>query len=243
MVISSGPSKAWASALFDSVDMKKVLRRPKAVIFDMDGLLIESEKHYRDSFLAASDEGGHGMAVDVYQRVCGSPWDVITTTIRSEYGEDFPMDAFRDAWLRHLAIQMADGVALKDGVLEILDLLDELHIPRAIATSSGHESVNRHLGPFDLTRRFDHILARGDYAEPKPSPHPYLSAAKRLGFAPEDCLSLEDSYHGVQSAWSAGTQTIMVPDVAPATDAMREKCVAICDSLLDVAEMLRAASR
>ncbi|UHS60517.1 HAD family phosphatase [Agrobacterium vaccinii] len=221
--------------------MALMLRRPKAVIFDMDGLLIESEKHYRDAFLAASEEGGHGMVVDVYQRVCGSPWDVITKTIRTEYGEDFPMEAFRDAWLRHLAIQMADGVALRGGVLEILDLLDEMGLPRAIATSSGHESVNRHLGPFDLLRRFDHILARGDYAEPKPSPLPYLTAAERLGIDPRDCVALEDSYHGVQSAWSAGTQTIMVPDVAPATDAMREKCVAICDSLFDVAELLKAS--
>lgn len=220
--------------------MAALLRRPKAVIFDMDGLLIESEKHYRDSFLAASDEGGHGMAVEVYQRVCGSPWDVITKTIRTEYGQDFPMDTFRDAWLRHLAISMADGVALKDGVLDILDLLDDLGLPRAIATSSGHESVNRHLGPFDVLRRFDHILARGDYAEPKPSPLPYLTAAKRLGIDPRDCVALEDSYHGVQSAWSAGTQTIMVPDVAPATDKMREKCVAICDDLFDVAALLKS---
>ncbi len=221
--------------------MAALLRRPKAVIFDMDGLLIESEKHYRDSFLAASDEGGHGMAVEVYQRVCGSPWDVITKTIRTEYGQDFPMDTFRDAWLRHLAISMADGVALKDGVLDILDLLDDLGLPRAIATSSGHESVNRHLGPFDVLRRFDHILARGDYAEPKPSPLPYLTAAERLGIEPRDCVALEDSYHGVQSAWSAGTQTIMVPDVAPATDTMREKCVAVCDNLFDVADLIRNA--
>jgi beta-phosphoglucomutase-like phosphatase (HAD superfamily) len=218
--------------------MGQLLRRPKAVIFDMDGVLIESEKHYRDSFLAASDEGGHGMSVEVYQRVCGSPWDTITTTIRTEYGDDFPMSAFRDAWLRHLAIQMADGVALKAGVVEILDLLDTLGLPRAIATSSGHDSVNRHLGPFDILKRFDHIVARGDYSEPKPSPLPYLTAAARLGVAPEDCLSVEDSYHGVQSAWSAGTQTVMVPDVAPSTDAMREKCVAICDSLFDVATLL-----
>lgn len=221
--------------------MERFLRRPKAVIFDMDGLLIESEKHYRDSFLAASDEGGHGMAVEVYQRVCGSPWEVITKTIRAEYGQDFPMDAFRDAWLRHLAIQMAEGVALRPGVVEILDLLDELRLPRAIATSSDHESVKRHLAPFDLIRRFDHIVARGDYTEPKPSPLPYLTAAKRLGIDPTDCLALEDSYHGVQSASSAGMQTIMVPDVAPATAAMREKCIDICDSLFDVAELLKAS--
>lgn len=217
-------------------------RLPRAVIFDMDGLLIESEKLYRDSFLAASEEGGHGLPVELYQRVCGSPWDMITRTITTEHGADFPMDTFRDAWLRHLAIQMADGVALKSGVYQILDLLDDLGLPRAIATSSRHESVNRHLGPFNLIQRFHHIVAREDYTEPKPAPTPYLTAAKRLGIDPADCLALEDSYHGVQSASSAGTMTIMVPDVAPQTELMQTKCVAICGNLTEVADMIRLAA-
>lgn len=217
-------------------------RMPKAVIFDMDGLLIDSETLYRDSFLAASQEGGHDLPVELYQRVCGSPLDVISGTIIAEHGADFPMAAFRDAWLRHLAIGMAGGVALKPGVVAMLDLLDDLKLPRAIATSSRHESVNRHLGPYNLLARFDHIVAREDYEEPKPAPMPYLTAAKRLGVAPEDCMALEDSYHGVQSASSAGTMAVMVPDVAPATEIVREKCVAICSGLSDVAALLLAAS-
>ncbi len=207
----------------------------------MDGLLIESETLYRDSFLAASDEGGHGMRVETYQKVCGSPWDVITGTIFADYGADFPIDTFRDAWLRHLAVLMAEGVALKPGVIEILDLLDRLDIRRAIATSSRHESVTRHLGPYDLLRRFDTIVARGDYTDPKPSPMPYLTAAKRLGIDPGQCLALEDSYHGVRSATSAGMLTIMVPDVAPPTDEMREKCIAVSNDLHTVAGLLQKA--
>lgn len=216
-------------------------RMPKAVIFDMDGLLIDSEALYRDSFVAASQEGGHDLPVELYQRVCGSPWDVISGTIIAEHGAEFPMNAFRDAWLRHLATSMAGGVALKEGVVAMLDLLDDLRLPRAIATSSRHESVNRHLGPHDLLARFDHIVAREDYTEPKPAPMPYLTAAKRLGVAPEDCMALEDSHPGVQSASSAGTMTVMVPDVAPVTQRMREKCVAICSNLSDVAALLFAA--
>ena len=205
------------------------------------GLLIESETLYRDSFLAASDEGGHGMRVETYQKVCGSPWDVITGTIFADYGADFPIDTFRDAWLRHLAVLMAEGVALKPGVIEILDLLDRLDIRRAIATSSRHDSVTRHLGPYDLLRRFDTIVARGDYTDPKPSPMPYLTAAKRLGIDPGQCLALEDSYHGVRSASSAGMLTIMVPDVAPPTDEMREKCIAVSSDLHTVAGLLQKA--
>ncbi|NTA79870.1 HAD family phosphatase [Agrobacterium tumefaciens] len=214
---------------------------PHAVVFDMDGLLIESETLYRDSFLAASDEGGHGMLVETYQKVCGSPWDVITGTIFADYGADFPIDSFRDAWLRHLAVMMAEGVALKPGVVEILDLLDRLDIRRAIATSSRHDSVTRHLGPYDLLKRFDTIVARGDYSEPKPSPMPYLTAAKRLGIDPSRCLALEDSWHGVRSASSAGMMTIMVPDVAPPTEEMREKCIAVSSDLHAVAGLLQQA--
>jgi HAD superfamily hydrolase (TIGR01509 family) len=214
---------------------------PHAVVFDMDGLLIESEALYRDSILAASDEGGHGMRVETYQKVCGSPWDVITGTIFADYGADFPIDTFRDAWLRHLAVMMAEGVALKPGVIEILDLLDRLDIRRAIATSSRHDSVTRHLGPHDLLKRFDTIVARGDYAEPKPSPMPYLTAAKRLDIEPGHCLALEDSWHGVRSASSAGMMTIMVPDVAPPTDEMREKCIAVSNDLHAVASLLQNA--
>ncbi|CVI59161.1 MULTISPECIES: HAD family hydrolase [Agrobacterium] len=212
--------------------------RPQAVIFDMDGLLIESERLYRDSFLAASDEGGHGMKVETYQKVCGSPWDVITGAIVADYGADFPIDSFRDAWLRHLGLMMAEGVALKPGVIEILDLLDRLDIRRAIATSSRHDSVTRHLGPYDLLRRFDTIVARGDYTEPKPAPMPYLTAARRLSLDPGRCLALEDSYSGVRSATSAGMITIMVPDVAPPTEEMREKCVAVASDLHAVVAML-----
>jgi HAD superfamily hydrolase (TIGR01509 family) len=211
---------------------------PHAVVFDMDGLLIESETLYRDSFLAASEEGGHGMKVETYQKVCGSPWDVITGTIFADYGADFPMATFRDAWLRHLGLMMADGVALKPGVVEILDLLDRLDIRRAIATSSRHDSVTRHLGPYDLLRRFDAIVARGDYTEPKPAPMPYLTAARRLSLEPGCCLALEDSYSGVRSASSAGMMTIMVPDVAPPTEEMRERCIAVASDLHDVAAML-----
>ncbi|OVE91589.1 HAD family hydrolase [Agrobacterium tumefaciens] len=214
---------------------------PQAVVFDMDGLLIESERLYRDSFLAASDEGGHGMKVETYQKVCGSPWDVITGTIFADYGADFPIDSFRDAWLRHLGVMMADGVALKPGVIDILDLLERLDIRRAIATSSRHDSVTRHLGPHDLLRRFDTIVARGDYTEPKPAPMPYLTAARRLSLDPGRCLALEDSYSGVRSATSAGMLTIMVPDVAPPTEEMREKCVAVASDLHAVASLLQKA--
>ena len=219
--------------------MGPLISLPAAVIFDMDGVLIDTERHYLVSFLKASEEGGHGLPVALYHRVCGSPWDHITNTILAECGANFPMAAFREAWLRHLAQATADGIALKPGVATLLDLLDEIGLPRAIATSSRQAAVERHLGAHGILHRFDHVVAREDYRDPKPSPHPYLTAAERLGIAPAQCLALEDSYHGVRSAFSAGAMTVMVPDVAPATDEMRSCCVAICNGLPEVADLLQ----
>ena len=119
-----------------------------------------------------------------------------------------------------------------------LDRLDELRLPRAIATSSSHDAVYRQLTPHDLLHRFGAIVANGDYKRGKPFPDPFLVAAERLGVAPRDCLALEDSHNGVRAAHAAGMMTIMVPDLLEATDEMRDLCVTIAETLHEVREML-----
>ena len=91
------------------------------------------------------------------------------------------------------AARLADGAPVKTGVSELLDHLDTLCLPRAIATSSGREAVERHLVPAGLYARFDAVIAAGDYARGKPHPDPFLAAAGRLGVDASLCLALEDS--------------------------------------------------
>jgi beta-phosphoglucomutase-like phosphatase (HAD superfamily) len=86
--------------------------------------------------------------------------------------------------------------------------------------------------------RFHAVIAAGDYARGKPHPDPFLTAARRLGVAPADCLALEDSHNGVRAAAAAGMMTVMVPDLLPATPEMRALTVAVVDSLHDVAALL-----
>ena len=114
-----------------------------------------------------------------------------------------------------------NGVALKAGVVELLDHLDALGLPAAIATSSNPAMVERNLAQHGLTGRFKAIVARGDYEHGKPAPDPFLKAAERLGVAPEHCLALEDSHNGVRAAHAAGMMTIMVPDMLAATEEMQ----------------------
>jgi len=129
-------------------------------------------------------------------------------------------------------------LALKPGAIQLLDALDELGLPRAIATSSAHRTVQHHLAAHGLAERFDAIVGRGDYAAGKPAPDPFLKAAERLGVEPRLCLALEDSHNGVRSACAAGMMTVMVPDLVPPTEDIRSLCIAIAADLHGVRELL-----
>ncbi len=206
-------------------------RPPKAVIFDMDGLILDSEILYRKSVISAGEHSGLLVGPSVYEGMLGQPWAGISRLLKDHYGEDFDADAFRVTWLEHFDQLMALELNLKAGVVALLDTLDTYHIPRAICTSSSHHQVQHHLADFGILPRFDQIIAQGDYAHGKPAPDPYLTAAARLGIAPQDCLALEDSHNGIRSAAAAGMMAVMVPDLLPPTDEIRALATLVIDDL------------
>jgi HAD superfamily hydrolase (TIGR01509 family) len=215
---------------------------PAAVVFDMDGLLFDTETLYQEAALLAAAEGGHPATADIFFQLIGVPWTRGRELLLGHFGEDFPVDEFVTVWVRHFEAIAATRLALKPGVVELLDLLDALRLPRAIATSSSHRTVEQHLDAGGLTGRFDAIVGAGDYAHGKPAPDPFLAAAARLGVAPGECLALEDSHNGVRSAVAAGMMTIMVPDLLPPTDEIRRLCVTVADDLHEVRRLILAAA-
>lgn len=217
-------------------------RPPKAVIFDMDGLLVDTESVYREAMIATAVADGLEFPDELFLRLIGLSWPANAQILQAHYGDGFDPEAFKVASMGRFHELVAAEVALKAGVREILDLLDVLSLPRAIATSSGHESVRHHIGGHGLLERFHAILAAGDYARAKPAPDPYLRAAEALGVDPADCLALEDSHNGVRAASAAGMMTIMVPDLLHPTDEMHELCVRIARDLHEVEALLRAAA-
>lgn len=219
----------------------KLPRRPAAVIFDMDGLLFDTENLYRAALFAVAEEGGHAMTDDLFHSMIGSPWRTNRVLILDHFGADFPADALRDAAHDRMHELMVAGPYLKPGAIDLLDTLDDLGLPRAIATSSRHPEVQRNLTAHALTERFHHVVAFGDYAAGKPEPHPFLTAAERLGVAPADCLALEDSYPGVRSAQAAGTMAVMVPDLLHPIPEIAALCVHVAADLHEVRAMLIAA--
>jgi HAD superfamily hydrolase (TIGR01509 family) len=218
-----------------------VFPRPiKAVVFDMDGLLIDSEGLVREGMLKAAARLGFDMPIALCASMIGLPEAKGIQKIREHFGPDFPMERYLIEERAQINLLLAEGIALKTGVLEILDHLDALSLPRAVATSSSRRSARDHLTHNGVYDRFQAIVAREDVERHKPNPDPFLEAARRLDVAPEDCLALEDSHNGVRAAHAAGMMTVMVPDLLEPTEEMHDKCVAIAASLHHVLELVDA---
>src|SRR5260370_42238269 len=172
-------------------------RRPAAVVFDMDGLLFDTESLYQEALLLAAAEGGHDVQPDFFNQTVGLPWAQCRALLLSHLGETFAVDEFQEAWGRHFWMIAETRLSWKMGALELLDTLDQFRLPRAIATSSSRRTVERHLTAPKLMGRFAEIVGHGDYERGKPAPDP-----ERLGVEPHLCLALEDSHNGVRSASS-----------------------------------------
>ena len=209
----------------------------------MDGLLFDTETLYAETILTAAAEVGCAMSRDVFRQLVGRSRELNHRFLLEHYGADYPLTALIATWGRHFEALAVAGLPLKPGAAELLDLLDELQLSWAIATSNSHATVRRHLVAHGLTDRFHGVVAHGDYANGKPAPDPFLKAAEQLGVAPALCLALEDSHNGVRSASAAGMMTIMVPDLIPPTEEIHGLCTLVVDDLHAVCRLVDAGRR
>jgi len=212
----------------------------EAVIFDMDGLLLDSERLYRKAILESAAHMGFDFPDDFYATLVGIPGKDCELLIQSRFGADFPMPSFRATCRGRLDLLFDAGVPLKPGAAELLDYLEARGLPRAVATSTGRRTAEGHLRRAQVLHRFDAVITRDETAHGKPHPDPFLKAAAKLGVRPQHCLALEDSHNGIRSAHAAGTMTVMVPDLIDITEELRGLCVAVVRDLHDVRDMLRA---
>jgi len=193
----------------------------EAILFDMDGLLIDTESVYIDALQAAARTMGSEMPLDFCHSMIGIPGPVCDGMIQDFYGPDFALETFTAHFDDHAHRVLEAGV------------------PVGIATSSSQATVARHLGRAGLLDRFQAIATRDDVARGKPRPDVYIEAARRLGVPPEHCIAFEDSNTGLTAAHAAGTMAIMVPDILQPTDEVRAKCLHIAPDLHTVLRVLR----
>lgn len=211
-------------------------RRPRAVVFDLDGTLIDSEALVREAHFAACAELGVSMTDAQFLALVGMHREANDAQLRGYYGPDFPLETFIAATRAHVGERVAP---LKAGALEAMAAFDKIGLPFGLATSSRRPWVERHFGAHGLTHRFAAVVTRQDVVNGKPDPEPYVRASALLGAAPQDVLAIEDSHAGVRSAHAAGCMTVMVPDLLAADEEMRDKA-RVVGSLHEVCVLLRA---
>ena len=210
-----------------------------AVLLDMDGTLLDTERVYRSSLINALADLGYADGTAIAHAMVGIPAAQCEIMLRDHYGAALRVDDVRKAFFNYRDAMLRDGLPLKPGTLELLDALRDADRPMAIVTSSTRRAAEHHLSLAGIRSRFETILTHDDVTHGKPSPDLYLLAAERLGFHPNACVAVEDSIPGIAAAHGAATIPIMVPDIVQPPEDTRAKCAAVLPDLHAVLTMLR----
>lgn len=213
----------------------------EAALFDMDGLLIDTEAVYIEAYRLAAGAIGVEMPISLCHAMIGVPTAECEALIQHHFGPEFRVDHFQTTFRIQADRILADNVPVKPGAAELLEFLAGRGVPCALATSSRPTTAQRYLGRAGLLHHFAAIATRYDVERAKPHPDVYLEAARRLGVAPERCLAFEDSSVGLTAAHAAGTMAIMVPDILQPSDEIRAKCVRVVPDLHVALGLLRSA--
>ena len=225
--------------------MLKVLNQEKGravcgVLFDMDGVVIDTEKLYTRFWMEAARALGHPMTLEQALQMRSLGRGPSQEKLDSFFGpgvvDYMTLRAVRIE--RMEAFIAAHGVEEKPGIRALLALLKEKNIPCAITSSSSVPLIRRHLGNLGLLDGFTALCSGKDVPHGKPAPDIYLAGAAAIGVAPENCLAIEDSPAGLEAAWRAGGMGIFVPDQDRPDELTQSRCFAVADSLFDVMEVV-----
>jgi len=212
----------------------------QAVLFDMDGLLFDTQRVYAKAWIETARQLGYPIDMETYTTyILGHDGDHGEAEMRRLFGEAFPVEEFRRRRRSYANEMLANGgLRLKPGVQNLLSLLDAHAIPRAVATSNARCVAERFLTQTGLREAFQVVVGREDVQHPKPHPEIFLKAATALGAEPPRVVVLEDSGAGLQAAAQAGMVPIFVPDLMHPPDEVRQLAAYEFASLHDVATWL-----
>ena len=216
----------------------------QAAIFDMDGLLLDSERVCMQAFREACAFLSLPMLEDVYLNIIGSNSTGIKRTILNGYGADLDYEALNTEWMRRYYLVVRHrAVPLKKGVIELLSWLKSQSIPIAVATSSPHQIATTKLNFAGLLDYFEHLSTGCEVSNGKPDPEIFLLTAQRLNIHPQHCLVFEDSNNGTRAGVAAGMQVYQIPDLVKPSAEVTALGHTISDSLTDVLNHLQKRDR
>ena len=208
------------------------MNKLKGAIFDMDGLMIDTEKLYLKFWILSAKDFGYDMKPEHVYAIRSMARKYSIPKIKSFLGEDCPTEDIR----AHRTELMRDyinehGLEVKKGLFTLLDYLRAHDIKMAVATATPRNRTTEYLQKIGAAEYFSAVIC-GDMVETgKPAPDIYLTAAKELGIPPQECAAFEDSPNGIKAAYSAGCHAIMIPDMTPPDEEIKPMLSAVYDSL------------
>ena len=210
----------------------------KAVIFDMDGLMFDTERIWEETFIVIGKKFGYDLTKEFHLKTIGTDYETIKSIFEKEFGLDFPFDTF----FVHARDYMDDiiktkGLVIKKGLLELLTYLKENNYLIAIASSSKRKRIEWYLDVAHIDRGIFNVITSGDEVKNgKPNPDIFIKTCQKLNVKEDETIVLEDSNNGINAAKKAGCVSILIPDL----DVIRKE--AMFDyklaSLLDVIDLL-----
>jgi HAD superfamily hydrolase (TIGR01509 family) len=219
-----------------------MMKKTDGVIFDMDGLLFDTELIYYQSTQKIADVMDFPYTKELYLKFLGVSDEEVQANyhqIFKEFGKERVDEFIQRSYADTIEVFESGEVPLKEGVIELLDYLDEQEIPRVVASSNVRPAIELLLDGAGIKNRFSGIVSAEDVTRAKPDPEIFQKALTFLGTAAENTLIFEDSFHGVTAAKAAGIPVIMVPDLLQPTEEIREKTIEIFDSLTQVPAYLK----
>lgn len=211
----------------------------RLVVFDMDGLMFDTERISFLSFSKAVESCGFQLDEATFRKTIAANVKEVRQIYLEQFGKNFPFEEMLERKFSFAEDYVhQQGVPIKPGLYELLTFLKAREIKMAVATSSNRSVAVDLLQLAKVAQQFDCVVCGDEIERSKPDPEIFLQAAKRLQCDPEDCLVLEDANKGVLAAHRAGMQVIMVPDLVAPDAETRKRALAILNSLSDVQRYL-----
>ncbi|RPJ08229.1 MAG: HAD family phosphatase [Spirochaetaceae bacterium] len=219
--------------------MNKQPDRIKAVIFDMDGLIFDTERISIPAWQKAGRKHGYEITTPHIIQTIGFDLKGTEEVLKHHYGEDFPFAQIRALKIEYIKEGFInDAPPLKKGVCELLSWLSNREIPIALGTSSERKRVLEYLQSAGILCFFQTVVCGDEVTHGKPAPDIFLEAAKKLGIPANNCLVLEDSENGIRAAQTAGMMPILVPDIREVPTEVQALAKKVFSSLTEVIDFL-----
>ena len=204
----------------------------KGAVFDMDGLMLDTEKLFLRFWKEASKQFGYDMKDEHVFRIRSLSRRYSVPLLKDMFGQDFPFESVRNRRIELMNEYINEnGFEVKKGLFELLDYLKSNGYKIAVATATPRERAVKYLKSIDAYGLFDAVICGDMVTNGKPDPDIYLTASRHLGLLPEQCVAFEDSSNGLKSAHSAGCYTIMIPDLTQPDEVSMQYTDAVYESL------------